>query len=114
GFGAALYTHYPSVRPFVLRSPSQYRSSPPPAPGTAAYASALAAVRAIGASDASVRTPAQTDTARFWSSPIHIYWARIGGQVALERGLPLSKAVRLIRLMNVALADTTIAYYDSK
>src|SRR5262245_60079607 len=109
-FGAALYTHYPNVRPFVLRSASQFRSAPPPAK----YAAAIEEVRALGAVDSTVRTAAQTDTARFWSSPIHIYWSGVAARVALYRDLSLSRAAELVALMNVTLADTTIAYYDSK
>src|SRR4051794_17600750 len=114
GFGPAVFTHYPAVRPFVLRSASQFRVGPPPALGSREYAAALAQVRSLGAADSTTRTVAQTDTARFWSSPVHIYWSTVAERVATDRRLPLSQATRLIRLMNVALADGTIAFYDSK
>jgi membrane-associated phospholipid phosphatase len=83
-------------------------------PGPEAYAAALASVRSLGSVDSTTRTPEQTDTARFWSSGIHIYWSAVGARVAGDRGLSLEKATRLIAAMNLALADTTIAYYDSK
>jgi len=113
-FAPASFTHYPAVRPFVLRSASQFRLGPPPALSSRAYRDALAEVAAVGRADSTVRTAAQTDTARFWSAPIHIYWSAAAGRVASERGLKLPKAAHLIRQMNVALADTTIALYDSK
>ena len=113
-FGGALYTHYPQVRPFVLRSPAQYRSTPPPSLAGATYAAALAEIRAVGSSTSTTRTAEQTDTARFWASPVHLYWNTIPQAVALDRKLSLARAARLFALMNLTLADTTIAYYDSK
>ena len=104
----------PADRPFVLRSAAQYRSDPPPSLSSSTYAKALAEVREVGSATSTTRTAAQTDAARFWSSPIHLYWNTIPQAIALDRRLPLAKAARLFALMNLALADETIAYYDSK
>src|SRR5262249_60785863 len=62
-FTAGLYTHYPQVRPFVLRSAAQSRSSPPPALTSAAYLNALDEVQAISSAPSPTRTTAPTDTA---------------------------------------------------
>ena len=113
-FTPGLYTHYPQVRPFVLKSAAQFRSSPPPSVTSTTYRDALAEVKAIGSATSTTRTQAQTDTARFWSSPIHIYWNTITQRVATDRHLSLQSAARAFALMNLALADETIAYYDSK
>src|SRR5262249_61603317 len=62
-FTAGLYTHYPQVRPFVLKNAAQFRSSPPPALTSAAYLNALAEVKAISSAPSPTRTTAPTDTA---------------------------------------------------
>jgi hypothetical protein len=113
-FTPALYTHYPDVRPFVLRRASQFRSDPPPSLASTTYAAAFDEVRAIGSATSTTRTAEQTAVARFWASPVHIYWNTIPQRVALDRDLSLERAARLFALMNLTLGDATIAYYDSK
>jgi PAP2 superfamily protein len=113
-FAAAQFTHYPDVRPFVLRRASQFRSDPPPSLSSSTYAAALNEVRSVGSATSTTRTADQTDAARFWGSPIHIYWNTIPQRVALDRDLSLERTARLFALMNLALGDATIAFYDSK
>jgi hypothetical protein len=113
-FAAAPFTQYPQVRPFVLRSASQYRVEPPPPLSGRAYAAALAEVRDLGSATSTTRTTAQTDAARFWSGPIQIYWNTTAQTVAVDRRLPLARAARLFALMDLTLADSAIAFYDSK
>jgi hypothetical protein len=113
-FTPALYPHYPEVRPFVLRRPSQFRSEPPPTLSSPAYTAAFDEIKAIGSATSTTRTAEQTDVARFWASPVHIYWNTIPQRVARDRDLPLERAARLFALTNLAVADATIAYYDAK
>jgi PAP2 superfamily len=98
----------------VLRNASQFRSEPPPALTSAAYTAAFDEVKAIGSATSTTRTAEQTDVARFWASPVHLYWNTIPQRVALDRELSLERTARLFALMNLSLADATIAYYDSK
>jgi hypothetical protein len=113
-FAAAQFTHYPDVRPFVLRRGSQFRTDPPAPLSSSTYAAAFNEVRSVGSATSTTRTADQTDAARFWGSPIHIYWNTIPQRVALERDLSLERTARLFALMNLALGDATIAFYDSK
>ena len=55
------------MRPFMLESPSQFRSAPPPDLGSKRYADDLNETKAYGAKDSALRSPEQTATAYFWN-----------------------------------------------
>ena len=64
------------VRPLTFRSPSRFRPDGPTRLGSHAYARDLAEVQALGRADSAVRTPAQTEVARFWSENTFTQWGR--------------------------------------
>ena len=65
-FAPAQTPQWPAVRPFALCSGSQFRPPPPPALDSPQYAAAFNEVKDFGAVDSTVRTPQQTEVARFW------------------------------------------------
>jgi hypothetical protein len=111
---AALEAGWGSVTPFVLQSGSQFRPPPPPAMGSAAYMSDLLEIAAIGVSTSTVRTPAQTETGRFWISTAPQLWNQVAQQLTVARGLDPSTAARVYLLLNAAGADAIIAAWDAK
>ncbi|WP_166022891.1 vanadium-dependent haloperoxidase [Streptomyces chilikensis] len=102
------------AEPFALRSQSQFRLPPPPAPDSARYAADLAEVRAYGAADSTVRDAEQTAVAQFWyGSSFTLYTEPL--RVALTRSSQgLAGQTRLVALFHVASVDTQIATSDSK
>jgi hypothetical protein len=65
----ALGAHWGEVRPFVLRSGSQFRVPPPPAINSPAYATAFNEVKQLGGDGvitATTRTPDQTQIGIYW------------------------------------------------
>jgi hypothetical protein len=56
------------VRPFLLQSPSQFRTPGPLPLASAAYAAEFIEVKAFGSLNSAVRTPEQTHNALFWQS----------------------------------------------
>ncbi|WP_199512474.1 vanadium-dependent haloperoxidase [Nucisporomicrobium flavum] len=103
-----------TARPFLLRNAAQFRPGPPPALGSARYRADLAEVRAYGAADSTVRTPAQTDTATFWlGSSLTLYTPILRAAVEQLPGSP-ARRTRLIALFHVAVVDTQIATSDAK
>src|SRR5205823_331549 len=62
-----------------------------------------------------VRTPEQTQTAVFWQvdTPAAM-WNRVADQLAAANETTLTRNARLLALMNIALADATIAIWDAK
>ncbi len=102
------------LQPFGLERADQFRSPPPPALASAAYAASFEEVKAFGSKTSAVRTPDQTAYAKFWWEFSDITWNRIARQVAAERDLALPEAARLFALLNVTLADGYIAGWDAK
>ncbi|GAA4330408.1 vanadium-dependent haloperoxidase [Streptomyces venetus] len=102
------------AKPFLLKSPSQFRLGPPPALNSGRYAADLAEVRAYGAADSTARTAHQTETATFWlGSSLTLYTEPL--RVALTRtNQGTAGQARLVALFHVALVDTQIATSDSK
>jgi hypothetical protein len=113
-FAQPLFTQWPMVRPFVLRSASQFRPGPPPALTSKAYTTALQEVQSLGAAGSTTRTADQTQIAQFWNPPIWIAWNNIAETAALAHHDSLLQDARLFALLNLGLADSTIAFYDAK
>jgi hypothetical protein len=110
----AVFTHWPAVRPFVLRDASQFRPPAPPALTSAKYAAAINEVKGLGAADGSTRTPDQTQIGLFWNPPIWAAWNRIAQTAALAHGGSVSENARTFAALDLALADAAIAFYDAK
>jgi hypothetical protein len=113
-FSPPVFTHWPFVKPFTLTSANQFRPDPPPASTSAAYTAAFQETRALGAKNSVTRTPDQTQIARFWSGKIQNYWNEIAQTAALAHHTTLAQNARLFALLNLALADSVIAFYDAK
>lgn len=119
----ALGAHWGKVRPFVLRSPSQFRVPPPPAMTSDAYTRAYNEVKALGGDG--VRTPTrrtaeQTFIGVFWAydgTPSLCAPPRLYNQVVTQISRDITDATRLARLyalVNVSMADSGIAGWESK
>jgi hypothetical protein len=100
------------VRPFVLRSPSQFRPSGPPALTSARYARDFREVKIHGSSTSTVT--AETDVARFWSDPPAVQSQAALRRVADRKNMDAKATARLFALVNTASADALIACADAK
>ncbi|HTC80288.1 MAG TPA: vanadium-dependent haloperoxidase, partial [Acidimicrobiia bacterium] len=109
-----VFTHWGQVRPFVLTDGAQFRPTPPPALTSPAYARALNEVRDKGRDTAPARTADETATAQFWGAPIWNYWNEIAQGAATRHGTGLVTTARLFAVLNLAIADDVIAFYDAK
>lgn len=61
-----------------------------------------------------MRTPAQTETALFWSENTAIQWPRTLRQLAVDQGLDLVESARLLALTQVGGADAILSCFDAK
>jgi len=103
-----------TVRPFLLRSPSQFRPGPPPALTSAQYTADFNEVKAMGAKTGSSRTPAQTTTALFFSDiAVGPVQASLRDLVT-RHGFDISQSARVFAAVDLSLADSLIASWDSK
>jgi membrane-associated phospholipid phosphatase len=109
-----VFTHWSHVKPFALASASQFRPGPPPALTSDAYAAAVNEIQRVGVANGTTASPDQALTGRFWNGPIQNYWNEIAQSAALSRHLTTAESARLFALLNFALADGVIAFYDAK
>jgi hypothetical protein len=102
------------VRPLTFSNPARFRP-PGPAPLTSrGYARDLNEVKALGRADSAARTPAQTETARFWSDNSIIQWSQTLRTLAAGRHLGVRQTARLLALAHAASADSMVACFDAK
>jgi hypothetical protein len=115
---------YWRIKPFVMQSPSQFRSPPPPALGSEAYARAFHELKQLGGDGINTptrRTPEQTIIGTYWAydgtawigTPSRLY-NQIAVQLALPRTADPLELARVLALVNVAIADATISAWDTK
>jgi membrane-associated phospholipid phosphatase len=98
------------LRPWFLSAPDEFRPPPPPAPGSEALASALAAVR-----DATRhRSRAETRATWAWARNAATLWSEIAGEAILRQHLSQLDAARALMYLNMTLSDATIACWDAK
>jgi hypothetical protein len=120
----ALGAHWGDVRPFVLQSSSQFRTPPPPAMNSAAYATAYNEVKRLGGDGVitpTERTAEQTQIGIYWAydgtpslcAPPRLY-NQITNLIADQMGSDDIELARLLALVNVAMADAGIAVWESK
>ena len=120
----ALGANWRRVTPFVLASPSQFRAPPPPALTSEVYARAFNEVKQLGGDGIKTptrRTREQTAIGFYWAydgtawigTPPRLY-NQITVQLALKRSTDPLELARVLALVNVAIADATMAVWDTK
>lgn len=120
----ALGARWAQVKPFVIRSASQFRAPAPPGAGTPLLAAAFDEVKRLGGdgnTTATRRTLAETVEGIFWGYdgspnlgvPPRLY-NQIVTLIAVERGSDAIDLARLLALVNIAMADAGLACWESK
>jgi membrane-associated phospholipid phosphatase len=115
GTGDPKFRSLAITTPFAMTAPSQFRPAGPPALTSALYLQDLNEVKAFGDATSTVRSPYQTETAKFWQldNPTDI-WDRVADTLAVEHHYNLVRSARLLAFVNVAEADAAIAVWDAK
>ncbi|QOJ13164.1 MAG: phosphatase PAP2 family protein [Planctomycetia bacterium] len=112
------------VKPFVMNSATQFRCPPPPAMDSAEYAAAYNEVIALGGDGVTtptIRTEEQSLIGIYWAydgtpslcAPPRLY-NQIATLVAQQEGSSGAEIARLLALVNVGMADSGIACWESK
>lgn len=101
--------------PFTMQSASQFLPvNGPPDLGSRRWAREYNEVKLLGAVNSTVRTPAQTDIALFWTaSPVLTYFGAFS-QLAIDQQLSLSRSARLLAMLSVAFTDSGIGCFNAK
>jgi hypothetical protein len=102
------------VTPLLVRSATQFAPPAPPALTSARYTRDFAEVKALGSVNSTVRTPAQTSTAQFFSgNPLPQYNAALRDQVRV-RHLDIVDAARMFAAIDMSVADAEISVWHAK
>jgi hypothetical protein len=103
----------PFVRPFTLQSASQFRADGPPPLTSVEYAEDVNETMALGAAGSTVRTPAQTEVARFYTEPPPPFWERnLRIFATADRGV--AENARNLAAIWTVQADALIACFETK
>lgn len=120
----ALGAHWGEVKLFVMQSASQFRAPPPPAMTSEEYTEAFNEVKRFGGDGRSTpteRTEEQTFIGIFWAydgtpslcAPPRLY-NQMAVQIARQQRSDAMATARVLALINIALADSGIAIWESK
>jgi hypothetical protein len=102
------------VRPLLLASPTQLPLAGPDPLTSAAYTQDFNEVKAVGAAASATRTPAQTETARFWSDNLVVQYQAAFRDLATRHRLDIDHSARMFAILNMTGADALIACWRGK
>jgi hypothetical protein len=103
------------VRPFLLRSSTQFGTRGPNALGSTKYATELAEVRSIGSATSAIRTADQTQAAEYWGQANGVgTWSAILRALATGDGGSLADHARMFAMVYTTAADTAIIVWVEK
>jgi hypothetical protein len=103
-----------NVKPFLIRSSSQFRSAPPPALDSQQWATEFNEVKSLGRANSTTRTADQTYVAKWWQSAPVFSWNEVARQLITRTNLDAADSARLLALQNMAGADASINCWNDK
>lgn len=103
-----------SRTPWTLTGPAQFRSAPPPALTSEAWARDYNEVKDLGSRASTKRSSEQTDIARFWEYSLPAIYHGVLRSVAEQPGRSVERNARLYAAAAQAMDDALIAVFDSK
>lgn len=103
------------MRPFTFDDPSEFLPDEgPPALSSTTWADDYNLTKSLGAANSSVRTPAQTEIALFWTDhPAAQYGATLRG-LAMQENLSLLETARFMAIAYASMADAMIGCFNAK
>lgn len=113
-FDFSFAPYWKDVKPFSIKSNSQFRCSPYPGLNTQQYATGFNEVKETGSLKSTSRSTDQSHLAKFWYEFSEAGWNRVARTVVNSKKLNLLDAARLFALVDMAMADAYIAGWDSK
>jgi hypothetical protein len=103
-----------SMKPFILSSADRFLPPPPPSLSSKTWVADFNEIKAIGQDSSTVRTAAQTATAKFYTANIIRQWNMLVRDIAAGRSLGSVETARLAAMINVVGADAGIAVLNAK
>jgi PAP2 superfamily len=105
---------WPTLQPLVLERPDQFRPGPPVALASQEWASDYNEVKTYGARNSTLRTPEQTETAKFWLMTGPQAYHPIVRQLISARRMKLVDSARFMAAFAAAMTDAYIAVFEAK
>lgn len=105
---------WPSLMPFALTKPSQFRPQPPIALTSKEWAADYNEIKDYGRKASATRSAQQTEAARFWLMVGAPAYHPVPRQLVGVRHMNVVDSARFMALFAVALTDAYIAVFDAK
>jgi hypothetical protein len=105
-----------NVQPFLIQSPSQFRTDGPNALTSAEYAQEFNEVKALGSVNSPTRTPEQTHIALFWQSAGGNVraWNEVARNLVDQYAIGFGDSALLFAMLNLSGADAGINCWNDK
>jgi hypothetical protein len=105
---------WPKVKPFAIANASQFRPVPPIPLDSAEWAKDYNEIKSYGAQKSAMRTPEQTETARFWLVTGPVAYFPFLRQLAIAKEMDVSGSARFMAQGGIAINDAFIAVLEAK
>jgi hypothetical protein len=102
------------AKPFVLKSPSQFRTAGPYKLTSAEWAADFNEVKSLGAVGSATRTPDQTHAAAFWQTNPAANYNALARRFVDQFQLDVSDSARLFAMIDLSAADAIINTWNDK
>jgi hypothetical protein len=103
-----------NAKPFLLESPSQFRTAGPYPVGSPEYAAEYDEVKSLGKIDSVTRTPFQTHAAVFWNTNPAANYNALARRFVDQFSLDVSDSARLFAMLDLSAADAIINTWNDK
>jgi hypothetical protein len=105
-----------NVHPFLIQSPSQFRTDGPNALTSAEYAQDFIEVKALGSVNSQTRTPEQTHIGLFWQSAGGNMraWNEVARNLVDQYAINFGDSALLFAMLNLSAADASINCWNDK
>ena len=103
-----------NLKPFLIESPSQFRSKGPNKVTSKRYEKDFDEVKELGSLTSTTRTADQTTAAVFWQFAPIALWNPLARELADRYDLDTADQARLYATINLAAADAAIACWNDK
>jgi len=103
-----------NAKPFVVNSPSQFRTAGPYSLGSPEYAADLAEVKSLGKIDSATRTDDQTHVAAYWQTNPAANYNAIARRFVDQFSLDVTDSARLFAMLDLSAADAIINTWNDK
>jgi hypothetical protein len=113
-FLAAATPWLAELRPFTLKSPSQFLPDGPTPLDSVQWERDYIITSALGSATGSLRTPAQTEIGLFWTEHAAQQYARAFNYLAENQKLDVMESARLMAMLWTGYADAAIGCFNAK